>query len=56
MLSQTVTLPSFGEVSGPLPYSMTNDLLVKLLLERTQPLLKSLLASLLYLPESAIYY
>ena len=52
--SKTTTLPTFEEVSGPLPYSMTNDLLSKLLLERNELVLKSLLGSLLFIPAHSI--
>ncbi len=49
-----INLPPFEEVSGKLVYSMTNDLLCKMLLERNEPVLKALLASLLRIPRESI--
>ena len=47
-------LPNIKEMTGALPYSMTNDLLCKMLLERNQPVLKALLASMLRIPRDSI--
>lgn len=42
------------EMSGALPYSMTNDLLCKMLLERDREVLCSLLSSMLRIPRESI--
>lgn len=47
-------LSPLEEMTGALPYSMTNDLLCKMLLERNQQVLRSLLASMLRIPRESI--
>ncbi len=45
---------SFEDKTGDLPYKMTNDLLVKLLLERNEKVLKSFISALLRIPVESI--
>lgn len=49
-----IHLPCIEEMTGNLTYSMTNDLLCKMLLERNEPVLKALLASMLRIPRDSI--
>lgn len=46
--------PGFETISGPLPYTLLNDLLFRIVFEANQDALKALLCSLLHLKESDI--
>lgn len=50
----TTDFPTLEEMKGKLVYSMTNDLLCKMLLERNESVLKALLASMLRIPRESI--